>query len=341
MAISRNPKTGRFEKVENSKPEFKKINLNNLDEEKIMKIFDYDNLDNVKEALDYIASLYADKSKDEENEKKEEVKESSKEDDKDTIKKTTESIEFRDETTGKTCEVSRHKVVILRDKDGNEVLRFRGDDKQNDRCSYYDNNLFSDLAKKAIAREDNGVLVALYMHDGLIKLFLKYRHTKDDPINFIYLKTIKPIDLVNAYTLMFLNPESGFNFTNPKISGNPDMDPRYDDFIKSSNSTDWWCNYEEEDDEEDSSCEDDDECPCVGFGNRDAYCSNKDCNGKCTCEEGYEDKEDDDEDDYDNCLEDVRECCGCEDAYNHGYIDGYKEISEMVISRLIAALSSR
>lgn len=328
MAISRNPKTGRLEKVENSKPEFKKINLNDLDEEKIMKIFDFEHPENMKEALEYFASLYAKKSKDEENEK-EEVKESSK-DDKDTIKKTTESIEFRDETTGKTCEVSRHKVVIIRDQDGNEVLRYDGNEQNR---LDYDNKLFSDLAKKAIAREDNGVMVALYMNDGLIKLFLKHRFSDDESINFTFMRTIRPVDLVNLYTLMFLNPDDGFNITNPEINGDYDTDPRYDDFVKGFHDDNCLEN-------DDDSCKDADECPCVGYKDPNACCPNKDCNGKCTCEEGYEDEEDD-EDDYDNCLEDVRECGSCEDAYNLGYIDGYKDISEMVIARLIAALSSR
>ena len=91
--------------------------------------------------------------------------------------------------------------------------------------------------------------------------------------------------------------------------------------------------------EDDDSCEDDDECPCVGFGNRNAYCSNKDPEGHCPCEEDdcCTDNNDHPYSDYVNVL---RECEGCDEAYNEGYIDAYKELSEKVINQLIAALSS-
>lgn len=347
MAVSRNSKTGRFEKSDN------RIDVSKIDKNKIENMFD--SCENFDEAIKYIADLLTSHKKS--DEKKKEEKNPYERKGLNTV-----FICTNLNTDGEVAVSYDDGSMSIFDKYGNELTHFDYSESLNKKVEeetekikkkivkeVNDKNDIEEAEAESIGSEENDMFKVFWFEDGHYRLFFKYTDDDGDTV-YMPMRTMTPLQFIDAYKQMYNNPSVGFNFTNPKMNGNPESDDRFDKnlkFIKCDHSIDGNPGHDScyvdsnENDEEDDSCEDADECPCVGFGNRNAYCSNKDCTGKCPCEDDDEDDEEDHNDhpysDYVNVL---RECEGCDEAYNEGYIDAYKELSEKVINQLIAALSS-
>ncbi len=334
MAVSRNSKTGRFEKTEKSN--FEKIDISKLDKNKIENMFD--SCENFDEAIKYIADLLT-------THKKEEKKNLYERKGLKTV-----FICTNLNTDGEVAVSYDDGSMSIFDKDGNELTHFDYSDSLNKEVEEEaekikkkivteakSKNDIEEAEAESIGSEENDMFKVFWFEDGHYRLFFKYTDDDGDTV-YMPMRTMTPLQFINAYKQMYINSDVGFNFTNPRMNGNPESDTRFDKNLKFIK-----CDHENDtcyDDEDDDSCEDVDECPCVGFGNRNAYCSNKDPEGHCPCEEDDDCCTDNNDYPYSDYVNVLKECEGCDEAYNEGYIDAYKELSEKVINQLIAALSS-